>query len=97
MNIALNIDRKMVNLFFEIKRNMPLDTRGDMRIASPDIGHQLLKLHQQSEDTNLRRLIEKFMQHAGSEWINKLELHTPSKTMFYREHALEPRQYNNKL
>lgn len=73
MNIALNINRQMVNLFFEIKRNMPSNTQDDIRITSTGIGHLLLKLHRESESNNLRQLIEKFMAHAGGEWTEKLE------------------------
>lgn len=73
MNIdRANIDRQMVTLFFEIKRNLPFDARNDLKISSPAIGTQLVAIYQSSNDKPLRRLIEKFMQRAGDTWVSKL-------------------------
>lgn len=68
----MNIDRKMVNIFFEIKRNMPFELREDMKIASPDLGARLVGIYQESDSSPLRTLIEQFMLKAGPEWTAKL-------------------------
>jgi len=43
----MNIDRPMVTLFFEIKRNLPFESRDAMKLSAPDIGelttHQAIK------------------------------------------------------
>jgi len=80
-----NIDRAMVSLFFEIKRNMPFEQRKDMKISSPTIGQQLISIYQQSNDTSLKQLIEDFMQRAGDGWASKLSSPKRNKPLFTRE------------
>lgn len=89
MNIdhALNIDRPMVSLFFEIKRNMPFDQRKDMKIAAPNIGEQLVSIYRDSNNKSLKGLIENFMEHAGQGWAQRLNAPKKSKLLFYRNPA----------
>lgn len=87
MNIALNINRKMVGLFFEIKRCMPFEQQESMKIAAPGIGIQLIKLHQESDSQTLKQLIEKFMQLAGDDWVKKLKTPIRSKSILNRIQA----------
>ena len=69
----MNIDRKMVSLFFQIKRQMPHELREDMKIASHDIGDRLVTIYKASDgDRTMRMLIEQFMLRAGPEWAGKL-------------------------
>lgn len=74
----LNIDRAMVSLFFEIKRNMPFEQREEMKISSPTIGTSLVEVYQNSSNKALKRLIRDFMQKAGEDWLAKIA--TPKKT-----------------
>lgn len=67
-----NIDRAMVTLFFEIKRNMPFDAREDMKISSPVIGKQLISIYHHSNNKPLKQLIEDFMLRAGDAWVSQL-------------------------
>lgn len=83
----MNIDRPMVSLFFEIKRNMPFDERNDMKISAPDVGDRLVSIYRASNNQALRQLIEKFMSRAGSDWKSQLEPHKRAKLMFYRDRA----------
>jgi hypothetical protein len=80
-----NIDRAMVTLFFEIKRNMPFESRDNLKISSPVIGTQLISIYQNSNDKSLQRLIEEFMQRAGETWVNKLSKPQKSKPAQARE------------
>lgn len=80
-----NIDRAMVTLFFEIKRNMPFEARDELKISSPVIGTQLISIYQKSNDKPLRRLIEEFMQRAGDTWVSKLSQPRKSKPEQARE------------
>lgn len=68
----LNIDRAMVSLFFEIKRNMPFEQREEMKISSPTVGASLVKLYRNSSNKALKRLIRDFMRHAGDDWLAKI-------------------------
>ena len=67
-----NIDRAMVNLFFEIKRNMPFDQRQAMKISSPNITQQLIGIYEESSNNSLKHLIQDFMVRAGDGWAKKL-------------------------
>jgi hypothetical protein len=82
---TMNIDRPMVTLFFEIKRNLPFEARDDLKISSPVIGTQLVSIYQTSSDKPLRRLIEEFMQRAGDTWVSKLSKPQKSKPKQARE------------
>ncbi|MFT5571512.1 MAG: hypothetical protein ACI9FR_000429 [Cryomorphaceae bacterium] len=80
----MNIDRPMVSLFFEIKRNLPYATRADMKIAAPDVGDRLLDIYQSSDDESLKALIESFLQRAGGDWTKRMVSNKKPKLSFYR-------------
>lgn len=80
-----NIDRAMVNLFFEIKRNMPFEQREHMKISSPDVGEKLVSIYHRSSNNSLKQLIEDFMQRAGGTWAGKLSPSKRSRPLFTRE------------
>jgi len=69
----MNIDRRMVSLFFEIKRSSPESIRESLMISAPDIGFTLVKVHSISSDDRLRNLIERFLELAGDEWIRRIK------------------------
>ena len=77
-----NIDREMVSLFFEIKRNMPFEQRDPMKISSPLIGHQLINVYRQSNNNALKQLIEKFMDSAGGDWTRRLSKSNKVNSIF---------------
>lgn len=83
----MNIDRKMVSLFFEIKRNMPYEQREDMKIASHDIGERLIGIYQESDDRTMKTLIEQFMLRAGPKWAGKLSSSLTTKFKIGRENV----------
>ena len=68
----MNIDRSMANLFFQIKRSIPFESRDQMKLASPNIGKDLITLYNSSEDQSLRALIKEFLRRAGDDWISQL-------------------------
>lgn len=68
----MNIDRPMVTLFFEIKRNLPFESRDAMKLSAPDIGERLLDIHRASGNPSLRSLIERFFMRAGDDWMNRI-------------------------
>ena len=76
----MQIDRYMVNLFFEIKRNLPRRLQTDMKISDPDIGRSMVDLYRASDDENIKRLVEVFLERAGDEWVARIR----PKKRFYR-------------
>jgi len=69
---CMNIDRYMVNLFFEVRRNLPKSEQAQMKISSGDLGEQMVAVYQLTEDENIRLLIEVFLERAGDGWIDKI-------------------------
>lgn len=76
------LDRAMVTLFFEIKRNMPYAQRERMKISSPNIGQQLIAIYEESRSHSLKRLIRDFMERAGSDWAKKLRPEKKNRSLF---------------
>lgn len=70
----MQIDRYMVNLFFEIKRNLPHAEQSEIKIADHGLGDLMLGLHAKTEDENIKVLIEAFLEHAGPEWLQRLNI-----------------------
>ena len=74
---SIQLDRYMVNLFFEIKRNAPHDCQQDMLVSDPNLGKNLSVLYQKVSDENLKLLIEVFFERAGPKWLALIK---PKKT-----------------
>lgn len=68
----MNVDRYMVNLFFEIRRNLPSQQQQGMRLSAPDLGEKLVTLYNSSDDENIQLLVEIFLERAGEDWIKKI-------------------------
>ncbi len=77
----VNIDRYMVNLFFEIKRNLPKNLQKDLKISNPNLGQELIDLYVSLEDAALKRLIEVFLDRAGEDWSKQLKSVTSKKSL----------------
>ena len=69
----MHIDRKMVSLFFEIKRSLPKPIRDNLKISAPDIGQKLVKIHSVLDDNRLKNLIERFLVLADDSWLNLIK------------------------
>jgi len=68
----MNIDRNMVHLFFDIKRNLPLTLQEDLKISAPNLDEKMVQIYTQSNDESVKFKIEVFMQGAGDDWLAKL-------------------------
>lgn len=68
----MNVDRYMVNLFFEIRRNLPRQQQQGMRLSAPDLGEKFVTLYNTSDDENIQLLVEIFLERAGEDWIKKI-------------------------
>ncbi len=73
----MNIDRPLVNLFFQIKRTMPLESRENMKISSPDIKQNLILAYKNSDDETLKSMIEDFLTRTSNDW--KAQVNSNSK------------------
>ena len=69
----MNIDRYMVNLFFEIKRNVPYQQQASLKISDPDIGSVMTSLYRETKDENIRLLVRIFLERAGEKWASDIE------------------------
>ncbi len=68
----MNIDRYMVNLFFEIKRNLSFELRDPLKISDPNLGESMLELYRTIDNDPIKRLIEVFFERAGDDWSERL-------------------------
>ena len=66
------IDRPMINLFFEIKRALPLEDQNEMKLSSPDLREQMVTLYKNTQNTQVKQLIEFFLRRAGHDWLAKI-------------------------
>ncbi|GGZ96215.1 hypothetical protein GCM10008090_00530 [Arenicella chitinivorans] len=70
----------MVNLFFEIKRNLPPELGDDLKISSADLSSAMINVYWSSDDNMVRTLVEAFFRRAGDEWYVQLQ----PKKRYYR-------------
>lgn len=68
----MNIDRYMVNLFFEIKRNLPFELRSPLKISNANLCDDLIDVYLSIDNEANQRLIEVFLERAGETWGKKL-------------------------
>jgi hypothetical protein len=61
----------MVNLFFEIRRNIPQQQAQALKLAAPNLGDMMIELYQNTNDENVRLLTEIFLEKAGDDWLAK--------------------------
>lgn len=59
------VDRYMVNLFFEIKRNIPLQLQKNLKISATNLESDMVALYNSCDDTNIQLLIEVFLERGG--------------------------------
>jgi len=72
----MQIDRHMVNLFFDIKRNLPANQRIGLTISAANLGETIVNLHKSSDDTNIKFLTNAFLERAGGGWAAKIRYQT---------------------
>lgn len=60
----MNVDRYMVNLFFEIKRNLPQELQLNLKLSSPTLMQDMIDLTSNTDDENIKVLIDRFFERA---------------------------------
>ncbi len=63
----MKFNRRMVSLFFHIKRRVPLKNRHKTLISEPQLEKKLIKIYKESDDKTLRAMIKTFLKHADSD------------------------------
>lgn len=69
----MNFDKPMIDLVREIRRRAPSDSKPGIKLANPDLLHELLPIHQNSSDTVTKTLIKELFIMAGGPWPQALE------------------------
>lgn len=85
----------MVNLFFEIKRNLPLHLRDPLKISDPNLSDKLVSLYKEYDDSSIQRLIEVFFERADEEWSKKLNPSKKSRMLELIKPQLQPLSASN--
>ena len=81
----MNIDRDMVNLFFEIKRSIPREKQIEMRISNPRIGEIITSIYCKTNDENIKLLTRIFLQRAGDDWLENADrIAAPSRSLIQK-------------
>ncbi len=69
----LQLDRVMVTLLFDIKRNLPANQHLELEVTSCNIGETLIKLHNTSDNYNIKYLTHAFLSRAGHHWLKEIQ------------------------
>lgn len=62
----------MIDLVYQIRRNVPPETKSTVKLSNPDLLDNLLEVYFDSSNKSLRADIENLMALAGSAWIDTL-------------------------
>lgn len=73
----MNFDKSMIDLVREIRRRAPADDKPGIKLANPDLLHELLELHHHCADIITKTLIKELFAMAGDPWPQLLESPTP--------------------
>lgn len=71
----MNIDRQMVNLFFEVRKNVPAEIRQGMKLSSPTLGSDLVAIFNIIDNDKVKFAIERFFKRAGDadNWLSEIQ------------------------
>ncbi|WP_111642709.1 hypothetical protein [Marinimicrobium alkaliphilum] len=69
--------RAMIELVYEIRRRVPSDMKPSIKMANPDMFHELAAFYHQSKDVISKTLIKELFELAGEPWTGVLAAHQP--------------------
>lgn len=69
--------RAMIELVYEIRRRVPSDLKPSIKMANPDMFHELATFYHQSKDVICKTLIKELFEQAGEPWTAVLSAHQP--------------------
>lgn len=84
--MAVQYDRAMIELVREIRKHAPSDLKPAIKLANPDLLHELGSLFRTGGNIVLESLIKALFEKAGDEWTSQLTIHDDKKyiTKIYR-------------
>lgn len=71
----MNIDRKMVNLFFEVRNNVPIEIRQGMKLSSPTLESDLVAVFNIIDNDKVKADIAEFFKRSGTagSWLTQIK------------------------
>jgi len=66
------MNRQLINLFYEIKRNLTPKNREKFKLSDPKMADKLLVLHNRTNNLRLQYLIESFLEHSNLDYQQSL-------------------------
>ena len=68
----MKMNRQLINLFYEIKRNLTPKNRAKFKLSDPKMADKLLVLHTRTKNLRLKYLIESFLEHSDLDYQQNL-------------------------
>ena len=69
----MQYSKPMIDLVYEIRRRVDAKMKPGIKLANPDMLHELADFHHHCKDTITRTLIKELLSLAGEPWIDQLE------------------------
>jgi hypothetical protein len=80
----MQFTKPMIDLVYEIRRRVDADMKPGIKLANPDMLHELSDFYPHNRDVVLHALIKELFFLAGGEWLTRAEKQTaqpPKQTM----------------
>jgi hypothetical protein len=69
----MNFNKPMIDLVREIRRRAPSDSKPGIKLANPELLHDLLPIYKNCNDTVTKTLIKELYEMAGDPWPQALD------------------------
>ncbi len=69
----MNFNKPMIDLIREIRRRASSDSKPTIKLANPNLLHELIPIHHTCGDTITKTLIKELFSMAGAPWPEALE------------------------
>jgi hypothetical protein len=70
----MNFDKSMIDLVREIRRRAPAADKPGIKLANPELLHEMLEMYQHCSDIITKTLIKELFSMAGDPWPQTLEV-----------------------
>lgn len=89
----MNIDRKMVKLFFHIRKNVPTEIRRGMKLSSPTLESDLVAIFSIIDDNKVKAAITEFFKRSGAARSWRTQIRNPKKQVNLSNNASDNLRY----
>ena len=69
----MNYSKALIDLIAEARRRVPVEHKPSIKLANPDVLHELERLYHDSTDHVLKAIIKEAFNIAGDPWSGRLE------------------------